>query len=98
MVNLNGNTTISLTTITNNTSSNGNGGGISSASSLNACILTISQSIIESNDAQEGGGLFFDYQTNPAELSYLVLIESSSIQDNKAAVLGGGVFYQGYSP
>jgi predicted outer membrane repeat protein len=42
MVNLNGNTTISKTTITNNTSSNGNGGGISSTSSLNSFLLTIS--------------------------------------------------------
>jgi len=37
--------------------------------------------------------VFIDYQTNPVELSYLVLIESTSIQYNKAAVLGGGVFY-----
>ena len=42
MANLNGNTIISQTTITNNTSSNGNGGGISSASSLNSYVLTIS--------------------------------------------------------
>jgi len=42
MANLNGNITISQTTITNNTSSNGNGGGISLVSSLNSHVLTIS--------------------------------------------------------
>jgi len=50
-VNLNGNTTISQTFITNNTSSDGNGGGLAYITNINSNVLKISQSFIESNSA-----------------------------------------------
>jgi len=50
-MNLNGNTTISDSRITNNTSSDGSGGGLAFITNLSTEVLTISQSFIESNSA-----------------------------------------------